>query len=83
MFSVLIPLYNKEKYIYATIMSVLHQTFADFEIIVVNDSSTDRSLEIVFQIKDERLKVFTKKMEVCLLQETMVSVRQRINILHF
>ena len=60
MFSVLIPLYNKEKYIYETIMSVLQQTFTDFEIIVVNDSSTDRSLEIVSQINDERLKVYTK-----------------------
>lgn len=60
MFSVLIPLYNKEKYIHATIMSVLCQTFIDYEIIVVNDSSTDRSLEIVSQIKDERLKIYTK-----------------------
>lgn len=41
-------------------MSVLRQTFSDFEIIVVNDSSTDRSLEIVTQINDERIKVFTK-----------------------
>lgn len=60
MFSVIIPLYNKEKYIYDTIKSVLCQTYADFEIIVVNDSSTDRSLEIVSQVNDVRLKVYTK-----------------------
>jgi len=36
-FSVVIPLYNKEKYIQNTIESALNQTFKDFEIIVVND----------------------------------------------
>lgn len=60
MFSVIIPLYNKEKYIHATIKSVLLQTFKDFEIIVVNDSSTDGSLEIVNKLKDEKIKVYTK-----------------------
>ena len=46
-FSVVIPLYNKENYIQDTIESALNQTFADFEIIVVNDGSTDESLNIV------------------------------------
>ena len=44
-FSVIIPLYNKEPYIISTINSVINQTFADFEIIIVNDGSTDNSLE--------------------------------------
>lgn len=46
-FSVVIPLYNKEDYIANTLKSVLNQTFTDFEIVIVNDGSTDRSLEIV------------------------------------
>lgn len=44
-FSVIIPLYNKEPYIVSTINSVINQTFTDFEIIIVNDGSTDNSLE--------------------------------------
>lgn len=46
-FSVVIPLYNKENYIQNTIESALNQTFTDFEIIVVNDGSTDKSAKVV------------------------------------
>lgn len=59
MFSVVIPLYNKEDYIGKTIQSVLHQTYSEFEIIVVNDSSTDRSLKVVESFKDSRIKIYT------------------------
>ena len=45
--SVLIPLYNAEKYIGDTLQSVLHQTYKNFDVIIVDDSSTDNSLEIV------------------------------------
>ena len=58
--SVIIPLYNKEKTIKNTIESVLNQTFTDFEIIVVNDGSTDRSLEIVKRINDSRIRIIDK-----------------------
>ena len=58
-FSVVIPVYNKEKYIQNTIESALNQTFKDFEIIVVNDGSTDSSLAIVKQIEDSRIKIFS------------------------
>ncbi|MCD7969903.1 MAG: glycosyltransferase [Alistipes sp.] len=45
--SVIIPVYNVEKYIERCIRSILDQTFQDFEVILVNDGSTDRSMEIV------------------------------------
>lgn len=60
-FSIIIPLYNKEKYIQNTIESALNQTFKDFEIIVVNDGSTDSSLATVKQIEDSRIKIFSIK----------------------
>ena len=56
-FSVIIPLYNKENHIKATLQSVLSQTFTDFEVIIVNDVSTDNSLNLVRQIKDERIQI--------------------------
>jgi len=60
-FSIVIPLYNKERHIKNTIESVLNQTFEDFEIIIVNDGSTDRSAEVVKSIPDQRIKLFTTK----------------------
>ena len=57
--SVIIPVYNAEKTIQETIESVLNQTFTNFELIIINSDSTDATLSIVSQIKDERLKVFS------------------------
>lgn len=47
MISVVIPLYNKEKSITTTLQSVIDQTYTDWELIVVNDGSTDNSLAVV------------------------------------
>lgn len=47
MISVVIPLYNKEKSIVATLQSVLAQTYTDYEVIIVDDGSTDNSLNVV------------------------------------
>ena len=62
-FSVIIPLYNKEKDIKKTLLSVLNQSFDDFEIIIINDGSTDNSEEIVKSVIDKRICLFTKKNE--------------------
>ncbi|MCU0349452.1 MAG: glycosyltransferase family 2 protein [Flavobacterium sp.] len=59
--SVVIPLYNKENFIKETLESVLNQTFTDFEVILVNDGSTDKSGEIVAQFKDERIRFFEQE----------------------
>ncbi|MBL1798840.1 glycosyltransferase, partial [Klebsiella pneumoniae] len=52
MISVVIPLYNKEHYIADTLKSVLKQTCSDFEVIVIDDGSTDHSAEIVATFHD-------------------------------
>ncbi len=60
-FSIIIPLYNKENYILDTLNSVLNQSFANFEIIIIDDGSTDNGYKIVSQIKDDRIKLFKQK----------------------
>lgn len=61
MFSVVIPLYNKELSIKNTIQSVLNQSYQNFEIIVINDGSTDESAKIVETISDERIRLIQQK----------------------
>lgn len=58
--SVIIPLYNKEESIERTINGLLRQTFCDFEIVIVDDGSTDGSLGIVSGIKDKRIKIVSQ-----------------------
>ncbi|MDR6967674.1 glycosyltransferase involved in cell wall biosynthesis [Flavobacterium arsenatis] len=55
-FSVIIPLYNKENYIQEALKSVLIQDFQDFEIVIVNDCSTDNSLEKANEIISEKIR---------------------------
>jgi glycosyltransferase involved in cell wall biosynthesis len=57
--SVIIPAYNAEQTIVETINSVLKQTFAYWELIVINDGSTDNTLKLLTEIKDSRIKVFS------------------------
>ena len=56
--TIIIPLYNKERFINRAIDSVFAQTYQDFEIVVVDDGSTDSSPEIVKSYKDSRLRLF-------------------------
>jgi glycosyltransferase involved in cell wall biosynthesis len=57
--SIIIPAYNAERTILETIKSVQKQTFSDFEIIVINDGSTDRTIELVQSVEDARMKIFS------------------------
>lgn len=57
--SVIIPAYNSAKTILETIDSVRRQTFTDFELIVINDGSSDRTLEVLANIDDPRLQVLS------------------------
>lgn len=60
-FSVIIPLYNKEKYIQNTLNGVFNQSFINFEVIVVNDGSTDKSVAVLNKFTDNRLKIMHQK----------------------
>ena len=60
--SVIIPIYNVEKYIRQCLESVIDQTLKDIEIIIVNDGTRDNSMEIVEEyISDERIKIINKE----------------------
>lgn len=61
MISIVVPLYNKERFILNTIESILAQTNSDWECVVVDDGSTDRSAEIVQSVKDHRIHYIKKK----------------------
>ena len=54
--SVIIPTYNRVEHLRAAIASVLEQTFQDFEVIVVDDASTDDTLDVVRKIRDPRIR---------------------------
>src|SRR5690606_18820867 len=57
MFSIVIPLYNKEQSVTNTLQSVLNQTFTEFEVVIVNDGSTDNSVEKVEAFNDPRIRL--------------------------
>ncbi len=56
-FSVVIPLYNKQSHVKETIETVFNQTFQDYEIVVVNDGSTDESAKVVESLQDNRIRL--------------------------
>jgi glycosyltransferase involved in cell wall biosynthesis len=55
--SIIIPTYNAEKYIADTIRSALAQTYTDFELLIVDDGSTDRSVEVARKFSDPRVQI--------------------------
>lgn len=73
--SIIIPCYNAEKYIAETIQSVINQTYNHWEIILVNDGSTDKSTEIAKTFKNNKISIINKK-------NTGVSDSRNIGIIH-
>lgn len=57
--SVVVPAYNAERTILEAIASVQQQTFSDFELIVIDDGSNDRTLELLHSVTDERIRIFS------------------------
>ncbi len=58
--SIIIPAYNAEKSIVKTVQSILNQDFEDFEVLIVNDGSTDNTEKVSLEIGDSRIKVLSK-----------------------
>lgn len=60
--SVIIPTHNRAKILHLAVKSVLHQTFQDFEIIIVDDASQDNTEEVIRGFRDNRIKYFRREM---------------------
>ena len=60
-YSVIVPLFNKEPHIADTITSILNQTYPHFEVIFVNDASTDNSREIAARFSDPRITIIDRE----------------------
>lgn len=60
-YSVVIPLYNKQQYIRNTLESVLNQTFQDYEILVIDDGSTDNSLQEAKKVQSDRIRIISQE----------------------
>lgn len=59
--SVILPVYNCENFIFETVQSVLNQTFTDFELLIIDDCSTDRTVSIINQFNDKRIQLIVKE----------------------
>ena len=59
--SIVIPAYNHEKYVGEAIQSVLDQTFRDFELIIINDGSTDHTEAEILRFKDDRIRYYSQE----------------------
>ena len=59
--SIIIPIYNASRFIKKCITSILNQTYKNFELLIINDGSTDNSLEICNKFNDKRIKIINQK----------------------
>lgn len=58
-FTVIIPLYNKENYVENTLKSILNQSFTDYEVLIIDDCSTDKSMAIIQPYLSDAIKVIS------------------------
>ena len=76
MISVLLPVYNGEKYLKECLSSILDQNFKKFELIIVDDCSSDDSLKVIRSFKDSRIKVFRNRTNLGLSASLNVGLKK-------
>ncbi len=74
--SVLMSVYNGDKYLKKAIESILKQTFSNFEFIIVNDGSADNSIEIIKSFNDPRIKIINNKKNLGLIKSLNIGLKQ-------
>lgn len=65
--SVVMPVYNVALYVEESVISILNQTITDFELLIIDDCSTDNTLSIIEKIKDDRIKIVKKEKNLGLI----------------
>jgi glycosyltransferase involved in cell wall biosynthesis len=75
--SVIIPVYNCQNHIVSAVYSILNQTFTDFEVVIIDDGSTDGTINLLRQIKDSRVRVYSRSNKG--LSETLRELVERSN----
>ena len=73
--SVIMPLYNAEKYVRQSVSSILNQTYTDFELFIVDDQSTDNSYEIVQQLQDSRIHLLQNSENLGIAQTRNIALQ--------
>lgn len=76
--SVVMPIYNVQHFVKSSIQSVLSQSFNDFELILINDCSTDKSLEICKTILDHRIRIVNHDVNKGLAASRNTGIRHAI-----
>lgn len=80
--SIIVPVYNVEKYIAQCLDSIIKQTFRDIEVIVIDDGTQDNSAEIYqkYMEMDSRIKIIKKETKEWLRHGTLVLNMQLVNV---
>jgi glycosyltransferase involved in cell wall biosynthesis len=73
--SIVLPVYNEEKYIGESIESMLNQSFCDFECIIINDGSVDNTENIIRSFKDQRIRMMTNEENIGLSKSLNKGIR--------
>ena len=81
--SIIIPVYNAEKYLAETIASALEQSWPNTELIIIDDGSTDQSLLIAKNMRKMALKFLVSKIKVQVQPEIWVCITQKANTSNF
>lgn len=76
MVSVVMPAYNAEKYIKKAIDSILTQTYQDFELLIIEDCSTDHTLGIIQSCQDSRIRLFKNEVNRGIAYSTNIGLRE-------
>jgi len=74
--TVLMSVYNGEKYLKEAIDSILNQTFSDFEFIIINDGSTDNTLQILKKYKDSRIIIINNSKNIGLTKSLNIGIKK-------